>query len=222
MGRKKKAEQLSIPGAEGAASPVTVSVSGELASALIEPTRAGAEGLLPTVTALPLETQEAVDWLAAAGESARADLAALEEQRLKITKPLNDAKRAVDAFFKPGKDACLAVVECVRSRLAEFAAGKDARQDRALAAVAAGADDEATLAEAHAHGPVLPAAVVERDVPDFEVADLSLVPREFMCVDSGLVLAYIKHKREAGEAVSIPGINVFLRKEIRRAPNGGA
>jgi hypothetical protein len=220
MARKKK-EQLALPGTEGVASPVAVSVNTELGRALIEPTRAGAEGLLPQVSGLPLTTQEAVDWIAAAGESARADLAALETERLKITKPLNDAKRAVDAFFKPGKDACVAVIECVKSRLAEFAAAADKAQDTALAAVAEGHDDEATLAAAHGAGPTLPASVFARDVVDFEVADLSLVPREFMCLDEGLVRAYITHKRDLGEAVAIPGINVFMRKEVRRAPNGG-
>lgn len=224
MPRKKK-EQLALPGtgtgAEGAASPVAVSVNTELGRALIEPTRAGAEALLPTVSSLELTTQEAVDWIAQAGESARADLAALEAERLKITKPLNDAKRAVDAFFKPGKDACTAVIECVRSRLAQFATAKETRQDAALAAVQAGHDDEQTLAEAHGHGPVLPASVAERDVLDFEVADISLVPRDFMCVDEGLVRAYIAHKDKAGEPMAIPGINIFRRKEIRRASGGG-
>ncbi len=74
----------------------------------------------------------------------------LAEERTKITGPLNAAKKAVDALFRPMRDLLDSQDTTIVGRLAQYLTATRATQTKALEAVAGGARDAATLEVAHA------------------------------------------------------------------------
>lgn len=184
----------------------------EAARAEIEPTRAGLEAALQQCAAIPLDSQAALDWLGQARTVAKRALEWLEERRTSITKPMLEAKRAVDAVFEPSKQQAQAVIQCCDTRLAAFEASRKAAQDAALAAVGGGAADEHTLVAAHGGELTLPAEVSKRRTLCVKVTDPALVPRPFLQLDESLALAYARERGQ--DTCKVPGLEFFYEEHI--------
>lgn len=185
----------------------------ETVAAEIAPLRTEAETRLAQLQAFPLDTKERVDLFGQLLADVRGQRDALEAQRTSITKPLNDAKRAVDALFKPMKDLFDAMERTINERLNAYLQSTRQAQTAALAAVGDGVRDAGTLAVAHAT-PAVPEALIE--VADYElvVENESLIPRPFLVFDEALALKYVRHMKGNCE---IPGVKILKRSNFRRA-----
>ena len=169
----------------------------------------------------PLDSQERVDLFGKLLTAVRVEKDKLEVQRTDITKPLNAAKRAVDALYKPMMDLYSAMDKTIVDRLGPFLKAAQAAQDVALKAVGQGAADAATLAVAHGTVAV-PEGLSEMDTYEVRLTGkLADVPVEFHMLDESLTIAYVKHKvKTTGKVPEIPGVEILTKAGFRR--NGGA
>lgn len=178
--------------------------SHEAVLATVEPVRVEAAGMLPAVQKITITTQAALDAASALLQDIKAKAKALETQRTAVTKPLLDAKRNVDLWFKPAREA----LSRVESALKAAIAGYVTEQERArLAALQAG-DHEAGLA---VEQPALPSGIQTRTTWKFRVVDASKIPAVYQStplwvLDMGGIQSIVsKQKSNCG----IPGIEVY-------------
>lgn len=169
---------------------------------------------LQTISTTQLDSQQALDWLGQVYEGVKNALAGLEEKRTSITKPINEAKRKVDALFAPAKDGCKAVIKACEDRLNAYAAQQRATQDQALQLIEGGSRDDTTIAAAHLVGPSLPEQVDVRDEYAVEVQDFARVPDMFKVLDEASVITYAKSRHGR---VDIPGLIVTVRDRVQKA-----
>jgi hypothetical protein len=184
----------------------------------ILPRRTEATEQLALLNSVPLDTPERRDLFGALLVEIRQAKDALEAQRTSITGPINAAKKAVDALFKPMRDLLDAQDATIVKRLGQALTETRALQADALAAVAAGSRAPDVLAQAHDTA-AAPEGLSEITEYDLEVTSAEAIPRPFLVLDESLVLAYVKHKVKAGQAVpEIPGIRITSRVALRRLP----
>lgn len=193
---------------------------------LINNTNAQAIAVLDAVAGLQITTDEeyesAVDILKEVKRAAND----LEAARTAITKPMNDAVKAVNAQFTEPSSRLEIAERRLKQMTAKYVADKRAEQQRmiaeaALAAAAARASqpDAATdVAKAVEQAVTLAAAAAAPVVSgvsfserwDWSVSDLSLIPREYLRVDDTKINAAVK----AGVR-SIPGVRIFSTTSTR-------
>lgn len=141
----------------------------------------------------------------------------LDAKRKEATRPLDEAKKAIMAWFRPAIDAVDTASHVLRrglgaydakQREAEQAAARDA-----VVAIRAGNVVHATsltqAAFSTAAAPV--AGVSTRQVWDFEIVDVAAVPREYLEINEQKIRLVV---RALKEGASIPGIRVFTRSEM--------
>lgn len=138
----------------------------------------------------------------------------LEQRRKTITQPINGALREFNSWFKPAQTVLENTERVLKRRLAEYETLK-AEQSRLAMLAAAAASQAGDFDAAHeaSKGIVeLPSAhgITHSRYYDYEITDISKVPREFLAVDHSAVKIYIKN---AGKDCpqSIPGIK-FVEK----------
>ncbi len=159
-----------------------------------------------------LEITSAAD-LAFAGElltSAKSRWKELEEKRTAITRPINEAKRQVDALFAPAQEPLKRAEGILKAKIAAYTIAQQAAQTEAMLAVSAG-EAGATLVVPSAPPP----GVSVRSVWDFEVTDDAAVPRELLSVDEAKVRKAIWYAdTERAAPRPIPGLRFFLRGKV--------
>jgi hypothetical protein len=183
----------------------------------LEPVRTGVEQALAFAAQVPLDAEIAMFGETMSGRKAldklnimaREQLKNIEEKRTSVTKPLLEAKRAADALFDPTKQLIKALIDCCASRLAEDRKQFDAARTQALAAVNAGARDEATLAVVHAASVELESST--RTVWRVVVEDFAKVPDEFKVFNESLASAYARSKKGVCQ---IPGCKVLQEVKV--------
>lgn len=109
---------------------------------------------------------------------------ALEAKRTEITKPLNEALRAVNALFKPPKDRFEALERMLKGKVVAYMTAKQAANVAAIQAAAVAPTPQAaqqTLARVQLVE--APQSVSVRHVWKFEVTDPDVVPRELCSPD---------------------------------------
>ena len=188
----------------------------EIIAADLTPEREFAEARLRDLHALPLDTQEQADLFGQLLVAIRTQREELETKRKTVADPLTQAKKALDALFRPLRDLYDAMDRSIVDRLAAWRLAGDARQVQALAAVAPGARDEVTLSAAHGVAEA-PEALIEVDTYDVEVLDETLIPRHFLCFDRTLAVNYVKSKKGL---CTIDGCKIVIGKEYRRRAGG--
>lgn len=162
----------------------------------------------------------------------------VEEERTKITKPMNDGLKAANAFFKKFSERLDSIESKFKTALIAYKTAEDqklradqareeekARKERekleaqAAKASAAGREERAAELLQRAAAVVAPIVIADapskvtgismRDAWEYEVIDLSLVPREFMILNEKAVNAWVGSMK--GDT-KIPGIRVSCRK----------
>ena len=138
----------------------------------------------------------------------------LEAQRQAATKPLLEAKRTVDGWFKPALDSLAKAEGAFKMAIARY-------QDLARAAMRA-AMAEAQKAET-ATEMVAALAVVDevkapvvkglssRTVYKFDLLDAEKLPREYLVPDLKKIGAVV---RTLGEGANIPGVRIYSETQI--------
>ena len=144
----------------------------------------------------------------------------LDGKRTAITGPLNQAKRAVDALFKPALDAMAEAEAIIKGKLADAATRRNQLAQAALAQAsrAAQVGDTrgaatalATASQAQEAAP--PPGVTYRYTWDAQLGDIDQVPREWLSVDWSKVRLYTVHHQASETIPPVPGL-VFTRKPI--------
>lgn len=191
--------------------------SAEDVTAQLEPWRVQGEAQLQMIANVEMTSQAAVDWMSGALIEVKKQLAALEAERSKITKPLNEVKRNVDRLFQAPRETLEACEDACNKKLAAFADGLKAAKAEAVKQIGEGVRSAEVLSVVHGGAPVIPNTLVTVSGFDWEVTDLSLVPREFLKIDDSIVNFYVKNKKK--DAINaIPGIRVFEVTSMRAAP----
>lgn len=141
---------------------------------------------------------------------------ALETARKEITAPMLDAKKKVDDLFRTPLDLLTRCEGVLKAKVQAYMRQREAEVLKQISDPAAA--DAAALVPAAAMA-TLPTNMSERRVWTFEVVDASLVPRDFLLVDSEKVREAIKAL--GGENVVIPGIRIFQEKQLSVRTGGG-
>ena len=160
----------------------------------------------------------------------------LEELRKSLTRPLDEAKSNLMAFFNKPLEALQSAVRSMKSELSRFDAeerrkdeearriAEKARRDAEEAAKAKALaetplvafDDEIPLPEpvevpVHIPTPVAAKGISSREVWKFEVIDPKLVPADFLIPDEKKIRAYVNY--EKGNA-KIAGVKIWPDRSI--------
>lgn len=151
----------------------------------------------------------------------------LEDARTSITKPVNENLREINAQFTEPSSRLQLIERRLKTLTATYVNEKRAEQQRMVAEAAAelarsqasGAGQStpeaaekyvATVQQAATSSAPAVAGVSFTEKWDWSVVDLSLVPREYLCVDTTKVNAAVK-----GGARQIPGLNIFSTTQAR-------
>ena len=139
---------------------------------------------------------------------------AVEAERKEVVAPLVANKRDADAWYKQWSGPYEEINKYLRKQLAEYERKKEETRRKALAAaVDADTPEEArALLVKSATKSSKVQGVSTLSFTDYEVVDLSKVPREFLRLDEQKVK---RHLQEQGESAKIEGLRIFINKRIR-------
>lgn len=172
--------------------------------AVVEPMREEYTTMAAQLVGFVIGSQEQVDMAAELLKQIKGKVKKLEAQRKDITRPMLEAKAAVDALFRPAVDAAKSVEGMLKRGLSHYI---DAQQKEQVAQLAAG-NHEAGLAVPQ---PTMPSGVSTRTVWKWRPTNPDLIPREYWVIDAAKVQAHINaHK---GQSV-IPGVEVYCETGI--------
>lgn len=175
-----------------------------------------AQETLAALRAWPCETPADESALAEILQAIKGKWKVLEDKRTTVTKPLNAAKRAVDALFKPALDALADAETIIKTKLAEAQSRRLEANARAMeaakAAGMAGNSQGAGQALAALDLTKAPAGTHYRYTWDFTVEDLDQVPREWLSVDHSKVRIYLRQFQNSEvipDPARVPGLRFF-------------
>lgn len=166
--------------------------------AIVEPARIEAEANFEQLIGIVVNSQGALEAANKLLQDVKGKTKALEAQRTSVTKPMLDAKKQIDAWFKPAKAALAKLEELLKTAIGGYLTAQETAR---LAALQSG-DHEGALA---VDQPTIPAGLQTRTVWKFEIVDVALIPREYLVVDSAKIQAHVNiYKAQS----TIPGIVV--------------
>jgi hypothetical protein len=170
-----------------------------------------AETLLEIQNA-PLNTQAEVDMLDACAKEAKRQLALLEEQKDSIVKPLNAALTATRRLFGPAIEFCKSCESAVKGRIVARLNEQNQRQSAALAAVAQGQRDAATLAVATGQELVaVPEGTYEIEEWHAEVVEPTALPPAYWIPNQAMLDAIAKDQKQQAH---VPGVRFFKTSRL--------
>lgn len=161
------------------------------------------------VQAMQIETADDLAYASELLLAAAARWRELEGKRTAITRPMNDAKRAVDALFAPVLSPLKAIETTLREKIASFHTRQAERQVQAMAELAASGEGALVV-------PAIPAPGVSvREMWGFTVEDANAVPDRFWSIDPEKVKAHmLLADTERTPPVHVPGIKFFRQAAV--------
>ena len=142
-----------------------------------------------------------------------------EEEKKKVTAPLNEALKAERARWKPLEDACANIVSTLKGKILAYNAQQEAEREKKEAQLLARAEKGtmkietvvnklAALPDTGVSVTTAMGGIQYRTVPKLVIHDLSLIPEKFWEVNESRV----KDALKAGEVV--PGASLIDEKII--------
>lgn len=178
---------------------------------------AALEGLRDWPVNTPQDEESAAELLIAVKSKWRD----IDAQRKTITGPLHQAKKAVDALFKPALGFYSDAERILKGKLAEASNRREeAKRAAMMAAQASAAAQDANATHGHlaaaraAEAQQAPAGISFRESWDFEVEDPTAVPLAFKSVDAGKVNAFLDQYKHSETVPAVPGLRFFKRKSV--------
>ena len=166
--------------------------------ALVQPVESHASHMLAKLEPIQVDSQAALDLVGPVLQDIAKRIKELEAERTSVTKPMLDAKKRVDSWFKPARELLEACRDNLKTKVGAFVLGQETAK---VAALQAGDHDTAmNIAD-----PVMPDGLSKRVTYEWRVTDAAAVPADFLCVDAAKVQAVVNELK--GAAV-IPGITV--------------
>jgi hypothetical protein len=149
-------------------------------------------------------SDEYQDFAAQLLREVKAEWSAVEEERKKITKPLNEATKATNALFKPVLGALESAEQILKNKIAGYLQAKQNANTAALmASVQLETPQQAMQVISQIEPVQAPQGVSVRKVWKFVIENPDLVPREFCSPDES------KIRLVDPTTASIPGIRFF-------------
>ncbi len=183
---------------EEAADAASISYSQSTVLAAVEPVKADAETTFAQLIGIQINSQGALDAANKLLQDVKGKMKALEAQRTSVTKPMLDAKKQIDAWFKPAKGALTKLETLLKEAIGGYLTAQETAR---LAALQAG-DHEGALA---IDQPTIPAGLATRTIWNFEVIDEAFIPREYIVIDAAKIQQHVNiYKAQS----TIPGIVV--------------
>lgn len=178
-----------------------------------------ASGILGQLRDWPCDTEEDETVLAEILQEFKGRYKELEEKRKSITQPLNAAKRAVDALFRPARSALEEAERIIKGKLRDAADRREAARREALrlASEAAGRGDVKGAQAAMATIPTNsggPDGVSYRYQWKWELVDIEKVPPGFLALNPATMKMYVSKYRTSDEIPGIPGIRFHRERTV--------
>lgn len=171
---------------------------------------------LDMIRALPYNTPQDEADAAEIMNACKSAWAEVEEERTKLTKPLNAVKRGIDALFSPLLAKLAESERVIKASLIEAANRRERANEAARTAAVLAAQNSDT------HGAAAALAMVREEAPPpgvyfreewaFEVENANEVPRSFMSIDEAKVRAFVAAVETSGLDPEIPGLRFFRKK----------
>lgn len=181
------------PAADGPLDSATI-------QAAIVPIHEEAKSTLARLPQVVIQNQQMLDIAGQLLQKIKGDAKRLDEQRKTATKPMFDAKKTVDSWFKPALDTLKECEDQLKAAIVNYTE----EQERIRVEALERGDHETAIAHSD---PVLPEGVQTRRTWKFEITDYDAIPREFLAVDVAKIQSYVtEHKDKA----SIPGVRAYL------------
>ena len=165
-----------------------------------------ADAWIEVVDGFQIENAEQAELASECLTELKAKLDLVEETRTSITKPLLEAKRKVDALFKPISTGLKTSLDIVRGRLGTYTAQQRIEAQRLLEEASQSEPEDAAALVAASNRAQADAPSV-REVWRFEIEDASKLPSQFLVPDEKAIGAVVRSQK--GNA-KIPGVKVFV------------
>jgi Rad3-related DNA helicase len=146
----------------------------------------------------------------------------LEERRKSATRPLDEAKKQIMAWFRPAVDELAAALHVLRRAMGEYTHAQNLLQQKAVAAYGQALSegrtpDKAALVQAFEGAPAPVAGTQTRTVWKFEIVDEAALPRAFMIADEKRIGEIVRQEKDQ---TNIPGVRVFAETVVVVKGNG--
>lgn len=132
----------------------------------------------------------------------------LDQERSISVKPLNDQVREINQWFKKPLDKLKEIEVALKKMLTSYQVKQREEQERLLAAAASAATEhaeaQALILAATKQAPPTVSGLSVREVWQWQVTDLSLIPHEFFSLDHSKLDAAVR-----SGAREIPGVKVY-------------
>lgn len=183
----------------------------EQALSIAEPEKKAGLELLEGVKTIEIEDQDGLDTFSQILTEVKRRVRDLEEQRKKVTKPMLDAKRAIDDLFKPAIKAFSGCEKVLKEKIAFY---MEVQRKNRAAALLAPAKEQLVIPKT----PAMVSNITEVKSYDFEILDFAAVPRSYLKIDESAIRMAIK---ETDGSIEIPGVKIFQKNRlIVRTGNG--
>lgn len=147
----------------------------------------------------------------------------LEVDRLKITKPLNDSLREINAKYKQPKEALANAIASIRLKMSQYQTkaieDKKVAEDALLARVAPGKGNLKLETAINKLSKLSVDKSVDSgdgkisfvEVEKFEVIDISLIPKEYILANE------VEIRKAMKEGIKIAGVRYYKEQQVRNA-----
>lgn len=189
---------------EAEAAPPAAGVDAESIQAQIAPVLDEARSTLAQLPRVVIQNQAMLDIAGQILQKTKGDAKRLDEQRKTATKPILDAKKTIDSWFKPAIDTLKEIEAGLKKAISTYV---DAAQAAKVQALESG-DHEAALAVAT---PELPTGVSTRVTWKFQIKNPELVPSDFRVIDLAKIQAVVNLNKDKTE---IPGVHVYAETGV--------
>jgi hypothetical protein len=171
--------------------------------------RSSYEKIVEELRAFVIEDDDDYEYASKLLRTIKATSKEIEERRKRVTGPLYEALRNFQSWYKPALDVLENGERDLKKKIADYYLLKEAQREEQMRLVAAAAR-EGNFEKAHeaAQGfvetPTAKGISIQRKW-EYEVEDITKVPREFLTLDHSAVKIYIKNAGE-DDPKPIPGL----------------
>jgi hypothetical protein len=191
---------------------ITTSIDKSKGEALVKEGDAWAE-IARRASAFVVVDDASAETAAEMVKKARAVLREKEEERKTITVPLLAAKNAVDALFRPAKDAIESIISHYKSEIGRYHAERERARVAVLVQSAAEISQGIVPTEPIPEPVHVPKTTI-RQTWDFEIIDADAVPREYCSPDDTKIKAAIWYADTKTPPREIPGLRFFQKETV--------
>lgn len=175
----------------------------EVIAELVTPIKHETDEAIAQLQRVEITSQPMLDTVSQILRKVKADMKGLEAKRKSVTKPMLDAKKQIDAWFKPAMDSLKEFESLIKNAIGVYLARQEQEK---LAALASG--DTSALSRPAVE---IPEGIQTRASWKYSIDNEQLLPRDYMCPDHAQIARVVA---EFKDKTHIPGVSVYLDTTI--------